>query len=1010
MRKTKILTVLGVLLAMSVTACGKKTESSSDVKSSQPVSSSQAPASSSPAPASSSQAPASSATSSEVAPVESSPPSEATTSQSEFDSGFSSGSNVHTHVWDEEYDVIKAATCLEEGEAKYYCECGETEIRAIPALGHDWDEGVVTTAATCKNKGVKTFTCKREGCGATKTEDIDALGGNHEWDDGVVTLEPTCTAQGEKTLTCTKCGETKTEKIKANGHSWSEWTPKEGEVASCTADGKEVRTCSACGETEEQVVKAAHKWGEEQAVDAGADPADQVGYKLATCQNNDAIKVDLRAVDAKFYKGKIKSGTPEGYFKLNSTNDKAYWKFTLAGTSLYKGMLYEIGAMDSFSSNTERSYAQTSTSGDHAPKYPKGNFDAVVNGVSCDKSQWIDIPFSELLAEGEDSSAMGDNYSPLCLCPIGEAVLQPGLNEITYERLGSYNLIISDLVFIGSEYQHEHAPATTWSSDDTQHWHACTAVGCPTNKLDVANHEFGEWETTKEATCSAEGERQHTCTICGKVVKEAIAKIAHTYANEGAYTVTKPATCTAVGEQERECTVCHEKDVQPIAKLAHDFSGGVAQKYAAGEGYIATEASNCELCGLSTLEWSAVDYDLEKSTAASEEGKLPKLTDSDKAVDFDDSSAQYDNKDETKKGTHIVYNINVPAAVEGAGLEVKATKSQWISEPFDRQSNDGRKGWELINEEWVQPESRYGLKVDGQLYMIGKNNGAIKAESTAKWMAFPDISLNLTAGIHEIEFFKYGGYGVNHYAFRLTGLPHVEPAHTHTLSDWQSDDNNHWKICTGEGCLDPEGTKYQNDAHEWGDVVVSTPATHTTAGAGTKTCAVCGKVVDVVIPKVAHDWVDGDAVANSDSKNVIPMTCSCGKVGAKISENDYSSGEFSSGDDAADALRPKQGKAIVYKVVVSKAGNYSLEFGMFCKTNDTVAMSQRGFTVKVNGEAATVTLDGTTTPKALGMTSTNAVQVELCASIPLIEGENTIEITCASYRLHYKGNLIVAEL
>ena len=73
-------------------------------------------------------------------------------------------------------------------------------------------------------------------------------------------------------------------------------------------------------------------------------------------------------------------------------------------------------------------------------------------------------------------------------------------------------------------------------------------------------------------------------------------------------------------------------------------------------------------------------------------------------------------------------------------------------------------------------------------------------------------------------------------------------------------------------------------------------------------------------------------------------------------------------------------------------------------------MSQRGFTVKVNDADATVTLDGTTTPDALGMTATNAVQVEMCASIPLNAGENTIAITCASYRLHYKGNLVVAEL
>lgn len=177
-------------------------------------------------------------------------------------------------------------------------------------------------------------------------------------------------------------------------------------------------------------------------------------------------------------------------------------------------------------------------------------------------------------------------------------------------------------------------------------------------------------------------------------------------------------------------------------------------------------------------------------------------------------------------------------------------------------------------------------------------------------------------------------------------------------------------------------------------------------------CEVCGEHQQVDKPSsFPHSYEDKTAVQNSDGKNVVPFECSaCHKVGAKMSENDYSSAEFDKDDDkAADAIRPSQGKAITYKIVVSKAGKYSLEFGMFCKSNDTIAMSQRKFAVKVNGADATVTLDGTTTPKALGMTSTNAVQIELCSEITLTEGENTIALTCASYRLHYKGNLTVYE-
>jgi len=98
----------------------------------------------------------------------------------------------------------KAVTCTEDGNKAYYeCpECGllfedaegttETTLDAvtIKAEGHKWDNGVVTKAATCTEKGVKTYTCSV--CKEPKTEEIPALGHSYG-DDGK----------------CTVCGETK---------------------------------------------------------------------------------------------------------------------------------------------------------------------------------------------------------------------------------------------------------------------------------------------------------------------------------------------------------------------------------------------------------------------------------------------------------------------------------------------------------------------------------------------------------------------------------------------------------------------------------------------------------------------------------------------------------------------------------------------------------------------------------------------------------------------------------
>ena len=43
-------------------------------------------------------------------------------------------------------------------------------------LGHDWSDWTVTTEATCTAKGEKTRSCQRDGCDATETREIAALG------------------------------------------------------------------------------------------------------------------------------------------------------------------------------------------------------------------------------------------------------------------------------------------------------------------------------------------------------------------------------------------------------------------------------------------------------------------------------------------------------------------------------------------------------------------------------------------------------------------------------------------------------------------------------------------------------------------------------------------------------------------------------------------------------------------------------------------------------------------
>ncbi len=74
--------------------------------------------------------------------------------------------------------------------------------------------------------------------------DEDAELCEHIYDEGKVTKEATCKETGVKTFTCTVCGETKTEEIaKTTSHTYKTTTTK----ATTTKNGSKVTKCSVCG-------------------------------------------------------------------------------------------------------------------------------------------------------------------------------------------------------------------------------------------------------------------------------------------------------------------------------------------------------------------------------------------------------------------------------------------------------------------------------------------------------------------------------------------------------------------------------------------------------------------------------------------------------------------------------------------------------------------------------------------------------------------------------------------
>lgn len=106
----------------------------------------------------------------------------------------------------------------------------------------DYGSGTVTKEATCKEEGVRTFTCS---CGASKTESIAKTGHNYVTDSKAAT----CTEAGYEKTACSSCGDVKSESTTpATGHSMEEhWFPA---APDCTSDGgMHFETCTKCGVT-----------------------------------------------------------------------------------------------------------------------------------------------------------------------------------------------------------------------------------------------------------------------------------------------------------------------------------------------------------------------------------------------------------------------------------------------------------------------------------------------------------------------------------------------------------------------------------------------------------------------------------------------------------------------------------------------------------------------------------------------------------------------------------------
>ena len=207
----------------------------------------------------------------------------------------------HTVCDFDNWVITKAATCVSGGEETGTCGvCGENQTRPIAATGHKHsEERQITRAANCTENGERAKVCST--CGdKIDLEVVLALG--HDLSEWEITQAVICGGadgggkDGEEKRVCERenCEHSEKRAILSANHNWG--TLEEVLAATCETEGRRARVCSICGEENSpQAISAlGHNlgaWTEKRAA-----VCDEDGEEERLCTRENCEHSETRAI------------------------------------------------------------------------------------------------------------------------------------------------------------------------------------------------------------------------------------------------------------------------------------------------------------------------------------------------------------------------------------------------------------------------------------------------------------------------------------------------------------------------------------------------------------------------------------------------------------------------------------------------------------------------------------------------------------------------------------------
>ena len=468
------------------------------------------------------------------------------------------------HNWKVTNEV--KGSCTADGKTDKICtDCSAEETKTMPAAGHKMSAYVTVKEATCKAVGEKVSSCSQ--CDYKEYEELPKK--DHDNKITIDSVAPTCTKQGKTAgKKCSVCGKitVEQESIPALGHELGEY--KITKKPTCTAQGEETAQCVRCSYTKTQsVARIAHT---EVAIKATSPTCTKQGKTAGKkCSVCDKITVEQESIPA--------LGHELGEYKITKKPT-----CTAQGEETAQCIRCSHTKTQSVAKIAHTEVAIKATS----PTCTKQGKTAGKKCYVCDK---ITVEQESIPALGHELGEYKITKKPTCTAQ-GEETAQ--CIRCSHTKTQSVAKIAHTEVAIKAT-----SPTCTKQGKTAgKKCSVCDKITVEQESIPALGHELGEYETTKEATCSAKGEKTASCIRCSYSKTADIPKLEHA---EKTLKAVK-ATCTKAGKtQGKKCSLCGKTLVaqESVAATGHSKKTVVLTK-ATTKANGRTE-TNCETCGKS---------------------------------------------------------------------------------------------------------------------------------------------------------------------------------------------------------------------------------------------------------------------------------------------------------------------------------------------------------------------------------------------------------------------------